>query len=169
MTRDTTRWRLRDAQQTEQIGAALCAALRPGDFIGLSGPLGAGKTCITRGILAGLRPEPGHDVSSPTYTLMNHYKAQAPFVRVLHADLYRLEDMDDLESTGYWDAIEEADLALVEWIDKLPAAWPREGFDLRLDYDQGQTRSLELRWRGAGGQARLEVARARINALLGAP
>lgn len=162
-------WTLRDEAQTHAAGLALADHLRPGDFIGLIGTLGAGKTCLTRGLMEGLwRRDPafnGHHVTSPTYTLLNLYPAPAPFDQVLHADLYRLEDFDDLTSTGYWDALDEVGLALVEWIDRIPEAWPEGGFRLELAHD-GAQRRLGLDWEGTGGEGRLDPLVAAWDALL---
>lgn len=149
-------WILRDADHTEQIGAALAQGLRPGDFIGLIGDLGAGKTCLTRGLMAGLwsvrgQGTPSEAVTSPTYTLLNLYPAPTPFEEVLHADLYRLEDADDLASTGYWDAVESAELSVVEWVDRIPDAWPGPGIEITLSHRDAQ-RALTLSWRDLTGR-----------------
>jgi tRNA A37 threonylcarbamoyladenosine biosynthesis protein TsaE len=74
---------------------------------------------------------------------MNIYKTPPPFAHVLHADLYRLRDEDDLESTGYWDAVDEADLVIVEWIDQVPAARPTSGWLVHLAHTAAG-RSLKI-------------------------
>ncbi|MEO1270497.1 MAG: tRNA (adenosine(37)-N6)-threonylcarbamoyltransferase complex ATPase subunit type 1 TsaE, partial [Myxococcota bacterium] len=154
MSRGVLRWRLDDEGQTLRAGHAVARVLKPGDVVGLVGDLGAGKTCLVRGILGGLFEQAGHDttrgtsqVSSPTYTLMHHYDGPGRFDPVLHVDLYRLEDEDDLESTGYWDAVEDAGLILVEWIDTLSGAWPGAGVRLQLHHTDA-TRELEVSIRG---------------------
>ena len=159
-------WILEDSAQTEAVGAAIGGALEVGDFVGLIGPLGAGKTCLTRGLMAGLSGGAA-SVSSPTYTLLNHYDAPRPFEVVLHADLYRLEGLDDLASTGYWDEIEQADLTLVEWIDKVPEAWPGVGLEVTLAYTEDGKRSIALAWHGVGGAERLEAVQAAVTSVVG--
>ncbi len=146
---------LGNEQETEALGKTLAQVLAPQDVVGLRGDLGAGKTCVARGILDGLfarykqiRPEDLR-VTSPTYTLMNLYPGPAPFAEILHADLYRLTDLDDLESTGYWDQLEEASLLLAEWIDCVQGAWPREGWDIELQHTPEDTRRALITWRGS--------------------
>lgn len=91
------------------LGAALARIVRAGDVITLSGPLGAGKTSIARGLLAGL----GHEgeVPSPTFAIVQPYEMLSP--PVWHVDLYRLEDPDELLELGL-EAAEEGVL-VVEW------------------------------------------------------
>ena len=115
---------------TEALGAALARALPAADVLlvaYLQGDLGAGKTTLVRGLLRQL----GHEdaVRSPTYTLFETY--QAAGWGVLHADLYRLRDPEELENLGLRDFATPGHLWLVEWPDKggelLPPA------DLRVD------------------------------------
>ena len=75
------------AATTERFGAALGRALRPGDLVVLNGDLGAGKTCLARGIVAGAGGDPGA-VRSPTFVLQQPHAGSA--MTIQHADLYRL-------------------------------------------------------------------------------
>lgn len=114
-------------EATEAFGAQLGRHLRAGDWIGLIGPLGAGKTTLVRGVLQSFGLQ---DVQSPTYTLINQYSTNP---RVNHLDLYRLENAEDLESIGYWD-LEDDTITIVEWIDKIEEAWNGDGLILKLEY-----------------------------------
>lgn len=98
----------------------LVATLAPKQLILLDGPLGAGKTqfvksCVS--LLGGEMPE------SPTFSVINEYKANLP---VWHVDLYRLESAADIESTGFWDLFSESrGVIFVEWAEKIPLdRWP---------------------------------------------
>ncbi|AWV88995.1 tRNA (adenosine(37)-N6)-threonylcarbamoyltransferase complex ATPase subunit type 1 TsaE [Bradymonas sediminis] len=119
---------LDDLDQTVRLGRALAEVFGEGVFIGLLGNLGAGKTTLVQAMVAQLSP--GFEARSPTYTLLNHYETQPPMV---HIDLYRLESYDDLESIGYWDYVEEPSaISCVEWLDRIPNAWPGEGILIEL-------------------------------------
>lgn len=172
-------WSLRDAEMTERAGETLAHHVEPTEAVGLVGSLGAGKTCLTRGLWRGLHSRAGREatsqpVTSPTYTLINHYDGPAPFDAVVHVDLYRLNDSDDLESTGYWDAVDDASLVIIEWLDQLPQAWPGQGgWRLELahtdDPDGEGGRVLRVMWQGADPpRARSEALFAALDAALSA-
>ena len=126
-------------EATRALGAALARALRPADFLGLVGTLGAGKTTLVQGLVHAL--DPTLHTHSPTYTLINRYPTSPA---IIHIDLYRLERHDDLESIGYWDAIEHPSvIACVEWFALIPGAWPERGAALRLEpIPQGRLATL---------------------------
>lgn len=105
----------------ERAGAALAERLKAGDVVTLSGPLGAGKTTLVRGVLAAL----GHagEVPSPTFAIVQPYEATR--VPVAHADLYRIEDPAELEELGLEDQLIDGAL-LVEWPERAgEAMWPQ--------------------------------------------
>ena len=167
-------WRLGGELDTQAAGAVLASQLKVGDVIGLVGDLGAGKTTFVRGLMGGLYTRSGLEasggeaqVSSPTYTLMQSYSCptRCDIEQVLHVDLYRLEDSDDLESTGYWDAIEEVSVVVVEWVENIPNAWPGDGFRVELAHE-GDGRLLEVTWEGAPS-TRLEPLKLALDAAFG--
>ncbi|GAA4540501.1 tRNA (adenosine(37)-N6)-threonylcarbamoyltransferase complex ATPase subunit type 1 TsaE [Amycolatopsis samaneae] len=98
---------------TMAFGRALGSSLRAGDLVLLSGPLGAGKTTLTRGIADGLGV--GGRVSSPTFVLARVHPAGVPGVPLVHVDAYRLggdlSELDDLDL----DADLERSAVVVEW------------------------------------------------------
>lgn len=125
-------WRLflSDEAATRELGAWLGARLKAGDFLGLIGTLGAGKTTLVQGLIEGVSHDADIIATSPTYTLINHYETSPP---IAHMDLYRLEHFDDLESIGYWDVVERGrDIACVEWFSIIPDSWPEQGVVLQL-------------------------------------
>ena len=83
-----------DEATTLDIAAAQAAWLEPGDFIGLTGDLGAGKTTFARGLIRALAEAPDLEAPSPTFTLMQVY--DAPRGPVVHADFYRLRGPREL-------------------------------------------------------------------------
>lgn len=112
---------LPDAAATEAFGRMVAARIRPGDVIALYGPLGAGKTTLARGILAGL----GHsgDVASPTFPIVQTYAPPDTRLAAWHVDLYRIEDPGELEELGLEEA-RETGVLLIEWPERLPVLWP---------------------------------------------
>ena len=124
-------WALASEAATRQLAARAAQALpaAPAPFVvELSGELGAGKTTFARGLLRSLGVE--GPVRSPSYTLMEHYAAGG--WQVLHLDLYRLLDAEELENLGVRDFHGGRSLWLVEWPEKgaghLPAADARLRF-----------------------------------------
>ena len=112
---------------TERLGGAFAPALRPGDVVTLSGPLGAGKTRFVSGLVRVLSP--GSRVRSPSFTLVNEIPGAPP---VFHLDLYRLEHTRDIESLGLEEYAERGAL-LVEWGERLPNAWLAEALQVTLE------------------------------------
>ena len=108
MTRD-----LPDLAAMDAFGRAIAARLQPGDVVELTGELGAGKTTLSRAILAAL----GHEaeVPSPTFTILETYDDLR--VPVVHADFYRLDDPAEVLELGLEDYRDGAAL-LAEWPEK---------------------------------------------------
>jgi tRNA threonylcarbamoyladenosine biosynthesis protein TsaE len=114
--------RLADLAQTEAVGAKLAAVLRAGDVITLEGPLGAGKTSIARGLLAALGLI--GEAPSPSFAIVQPYAPPEVALPVVHVDLYRIDDADELEELGLDEALYDSAL-LVEWPDRAGSeAWP---------------------------------------------
>ena len=111
------------SEQTIREGREIGARLKAPVLILLSGDLGAGKTTLTKGIAAGLGAAREDDVTSPTFTLVHKYEGGT---RVYHVDLYRIEDLHDLETLGLEDIFSEQAVIIVEWPDrlKLRTDWP---------------------------------------------
>ena len=105
-------------EETEALGAALAARLRPGDVIAYRGDLGAGKTAFTRGVAAGLGiTEP---VTSPTYTIVNEYLSGR--MPLFHFDMYRLGSSDELFDIGWEDYLARGGVCAVEWSENVSDA-----------------------------------------------
>ena len=104
-------------EETEKIAASYARQLKPGVVIGLSGDLGAGKTCWVRGLVKGLG---GKDrVHSPTFALLNLYE-ECP-IPVAHLDLYRLESVEEILGAGLESYLLSPNvITIVEWIERWP-------------------------------------------------
>ena len=97
--------------ETEAVGAALAAVLKPGAVIAYRGDLGAGKTAFTRGLARGLGVK--ESVTSPTYTIVNEYLSGS--MPLFHFDMYRLGSEDELFDIGWEDYLERGGVCAVEW------------------------------------------------------
>lgn len=144
---------------TEDLGLFLSEFLLPGDVVALSGGLGGGKTTLARAVIRELAGDPRLEVPSPTFTLIQPYTARDGRA-IVHADLYRLRDPDELVELGFEEMAEDA-ITLVEWPDRMP---PRDGpvltVDLSLRAEFGAEARL-ARIDGTGGmRARLDRTRA---------
>jgi tRNA threonylcarbamoyladenosine biosynthesis protein TsaE len=131
----------KSAAETMAWGERLAATLAAGDVILLFGELGAGKTCLVKGIAAGLGIDP-HRVHSPSFIMVNRYEGPLP---VNHVDLYRLEEGEDFADLGLDDLFGGDGLTLVEWSERLPAAArPLPRLEIHLAHDGEDRRSLRL-------------------------
>ena len=104
--------RLPNAAASERLGARIADLVKPGDVVTLSGPLGAGKTSIARGLLAALGWT--GEAPSPSYAIVQAYDPPDVRIPVLHVDLYRLENPAELDELGLDDARWDSVL-VVEW------------------------------------------------------
>ena len=115
-------------EETHGLGVRLGRLLQPGDFVGLVGELGAGKTHLVRGVAEGAGVERSQ-VASPTFAIVYPYQGR---LTLYHADLYRLADYDELYATGFLDLVGGDGAVLVEWLDRIPQAAPREFLRITL-------------------------------------
>lgn len=122
----------KNLEETFALGRKLGKLLQPQDTIALSGPLGVGKTQLVHGIAETYLQEHVH-VCSPSFTIINQYTTNHK--KIYHLDLYRLNSFDELESTGYWDTIEDPDaLILIEWLEQVEKAKPLQYTQIHIDF-----------------------------------
>lgn len=143
--------------RTAALGRALAALARPGDVLLLEGPVGAGKSHLARAFIRARAHDPGAEVPSPTFTLVQTYPDAQTGGEVWHADLYRLSDPGELAELGLDEAIDRA-ICLIEWPDRLDMA-PPEALRIRIEPlpDAPDLRRITL----SGNPARwAEIARA---------
>jgi len=144
------RFRVEDEQGTERVAQRLAAQVRRGDVIGLSGPLGGGKTVFARAFIRALT-RPDEEVPSPTFTLVQRYgdvgdRAGA----VCHFDLYRLETPDEIWELGIEEAMADG-VVLIEWPERLGALRPGDFLDVALaPIPDGPDGARDIRIEGHG-------------------
>jgi tRNA threonylcarbamoyladenosine biosynthesis protein TsaE len=111
-------------EETTNWGREFSKSLQAPVLVLLTGDLGAGKTSLTKGIVAGLGAAAEEDVTSPTFTLVHVYSKGS--VRVVHGDLYRIESFHDFETLGMEDVFDTPAVVILEWSERFPlkAPWP---------------------------------------------
>src|SRR6516165_10351814 len=127
-------WRVEapDERVTLSFATAQAAWLEPGDFIALSGDLGAGKTTFARGLIRALVEAPDLETPSPAFTLMQVY--EAPRGPVVHADFYRLRGPRELDNLGWDEAIAGA-ITIVEWPERIAEVLPSDRLEIDIRFD----------------------------------
>jgi tRNA threonylcarbamoyl adenosine modification protein YjeE len=124
--------------ETAAAGEQLAPALHPGDVVLLSGELGAGKTAFVRGLARALGV-PADDVTSPTFTLVQEYRA--PHVVLFHVDLYRLSPRE-VEDLGL-DEMMDAGILAIEWPDRW-ADPPFPAYHVQIEHQDGDRRIVRI-------------------------
>lgn len=106
----------RSEEETEHVGQRLACEISADDVVYLIGNLGAGKTCLARGLARGLGASV-REVASPTFAIVHEYAGPGGRIVLRHLDLYRLKDRtEDLEILGLPEIVAGAPAA-VEWPD----------------------------------------------------
>ena len=130
-----------DADQMHELGVQISQQFRAGDLVVLVGPLGAGKTTLTRGIGEGLRTI--GNVSSPTFVIARTHKREGTDVPMVHVDAYRLggaAELDDLDIDF------ENSIVLVEWGRGLLEGISDNWLEIEIERDHtGESEIRELR------------------------
>ena len=150
----------RSERETEEIGEFLAASLSPGTVVGLTGPLGAGKTALVRGIARGCGVEEGV-VHSPTFLTAAEYAGR---VKVTHLDLYRHEEtLPDLDWLA--EILDGASVAVVEWFEHLRGETPEGALRVEIAYGEAEdVRVLNLNPQAALADGTLALLSARRSA-----
>jgi tRNA threonylcarbamoyladenosine biosynthesis protein TsaE len=127
---------------TERVAAALARHVARGQLVVLTGGLGAGKTTFVKAYAASLGVDA--TVTSPSYTLVHHYRcaAGAPVEVLLHADLWRLQDVAELGDLALDEPLDEGAAAIVEWGERFDLAAGREHVVVAFGILDGGAREL---------------------------
>jgi len=128
----------RSEEETFQLAAGLARTFRGNEVVLLTGALGAGKTVVAKGIASGLGLEDPGRVCSPTFTLLNIYRAK---FAIYHIDLYRLEKREDILDLGWEDWLGEGVL-IVEWAEKIDFDPACPTIRISLEMGEGDERTI---------------------------
>ncbi|MDZ7587684.1 MAG: tRNA (adenosine(37)-N6)-threonylcarbamoyltransferase complex ATPase subunit type 1 TsaE [Parasphingorhabdus sp.] len=148
-----TEWEVESPSAMLALGAKLAKILRAGDKVALAGDLGAGKTTLARGILAGLGYE--GEVPSPTFAILQPYVPPLTRLTVTHADFYRIEDMREFAELGLDDILSDGVL-IAEWPERLPDLYWLDALRIAIKSLAGDRRLLTVN-AGTGWEGRWPV------------
>jgi tRNA threonylcarbamoyladenosine biosynthesis protein TsaE len=138
---------------TRELAAALARVVQPGDVLLLAGELGSGKTVFAQGFGRGLGVE--EQVTSPTFTLLRTYEGR---ITLVHADVYRLDHLQEVVDLALPELLDEGGVALIEWGDVAAAALAPDFLEVCLEPGVGDDdRVVTLRAVGARWSGRLRV------------
>jgi tRNA threonylcarbamoyladenosine biosynthesis protein TsaE len=138
-------------EETRAFGARMAAGLKDGQVVLIAGPLGAGKTCLVKGICQGLGVDPD-EASSPSFTLIQEYTGGR--LKVFHVDLYRLQGGRDLDSLGLEEIFgASGSVSLVEWPDKLGPHAPESAWYVEMERVEENTRIIRVFETASGAPA----------------
>ena len=126
MTPETT---IPDEQAMWDLAAEVASAIGPTAIVALHGELGAGKTCFVQGLAATLGTR--GPVTSPTFTIVNEYPTTAG--RLVHMDLYRLHDPDEVLAMGFEEYLDDRTVMAIEWPDRAGDLLPPETIHVHIE------------------------------------
>lgn len=130
---------VKSLDEMRRFAFELAGDLDPGTLILLEGEMGAGKTQFTTFLVEALG---GHETASPSFAIHNTYDVARGTVE--HFDLFRIDDVSDLESTAFWDVFETESIVVIEWADRLasfgvshqlPKTWRKKTLRLAVESD----------------------------------
>ncbi len=155
-----TTWKvdLEHEQDTQQLAEEVVLLIGANDLITLSGDLGAGKTTFARALIRRLSGEPELEVPSPTFTLMQIYETKR--FPIVHADLYRIKNSDEIIDLG-WDEASEGALVVVEWADRLGETAAADSLDICFTLDLAKSNQARTATLTGHGKFATRLVRAR--------
>jgi len=142
------------AEDTKKVGASVGKFLDTGDLVAFKGDLGAGKTCMIKGIAKGLQVPENCYVRSPSFVILNIYPGRCS---LYHLDLYRIHDPLELEDLGYRDFFFGDAVTVVEWADKFSGFLPEDHLKISLDFQSETQRKITIEAQGACFDGRWEA------------
>lgn len=127
--------------ETRKLGEVIGNCLDQGDIVALIGDLGAGKTCMTKGLAKSLGVSDQYEITSPTFTIVNEYPGITTF---WHVDAYRLESASDMIDTGFEDYFSGGGVVVIEWAEKILDILPPNTLFVTFEYVDETTRIVRM-------------------------
>lgn len=137
------------------LAQRLAAHIRAGDVILLDGELGAGKTFFAAALIHALGVPEQLPVTSPTFTLLQHYTGTHP---IYHADAYRLDRAEELLTLGLQEAIDQDAVVIVEWGSRLAPSLRTSWLGITFEFLDDTARRVQLSASGERGRQLAHLA-----------
>lgn len=131
--------------ETMELGHQVGRLLKPNDVLALSGPLGSGKTCFSKGVALGLGLPSADAVVSPTFVLIQECEGRIP---LFHIDAYRIEKEEEAEELGLEEYWFRGGVCLVEWAERIQGVLPEELLWIEFDIPSEPERLLSFQPQG---------------------
>jgi tRNA threonylcarbamoyladenosine biosynthesis protein TsaE len=128
--------------ETAALGKKTASRLCAGSIIAISGALGSGKTCFSKGIALGLGIN--ENITSPTYTIINEYKRDG-CPTLYHIDAYRLNGDKDFEDIGGIDVLHSDGISIIEWSERIPDSVPKEAIFITIEIKDEISRTIKIK------------------------
>ena len=125
---------LKGTEKTEDFGKEFAESLEKGSIIALMGPLGAGKTTLSKAIAKGLGVT--ETITSPTFTIVQEYESGR--LPLYHFDVYRVHDEEELFEMGFEEYLHKGGVCLIEWADLIEDMLPSKTIRIYIDYGENE-------------------------------
>ena len=131
-------------EKTQSLGENLAYHLSKGSIVALKGPLGAGKTCLIKGIARKLAVT--EVITSPTYTIISEYEGllRGKKITIFHIDAYRLGGNDDFSAIGGEEIVFGNGISLIEWSERIPAFVPANAIKVEIEIKKDSERIIRI-------------------------
>ena len=124
--------------QTQEVAFEFAKKININDIILLNGEMGAGKTAFVRGLCEYFSV---FETSSPTFNIVNEYQGD---IKILHFDLYRLFDVDELYEIGFEDYLNEQAIILIEWPECAREMLNKPYYEVTIDKSGENSREINI-------------------------
>ena len=128
--------------ETIALGKKTASKVCAGSIIAITGTLGSGKTCFSKGIALGLGIN--ENITSPTYTIINEYKRDG-CPALYHIDAYRLNCDKDFEDIGGIDVLNSGGISIIEWSERIPNSIPKEAIFITIEIKDENSRTIKIK------------------------
>ncbi len=135
-------WKSSSAKETIELGRKIGRTLKAGTVVAFCGELGSGKTTMIKGIALGLGVKNQREVKSPTFVILHIYNGR---LSLYHFDLYRMENVSDLDSLGMDEFLSDPKaVTVIEWAERLPKLSKQADIKIELKRSDQDSRVIQL-------------------------